>query len=235
MEKARKAIDVHAGLRGTSFEDIFKKFLREYLPPSLDIFSGIIVDSTGNQSKQLDVIIADAAKTPIFYKSENVRVVPVECVYAVIEVKATLDAEELKKVYANMTSVKCLQKTSFIPTENIVLLYGTKYDIWPITYYVFAFDSIKLETISEYMKATNKEQKLAIDKRIDSVAVLNKGVICYILDNGTIDTCPHPNSRTAVVTSAKSLLLFYGLLTRILLQAWLPPFQLNRYLKDFVT
>jgi hypothetical protein len=90
MDEAREALS-HAGLKGSSFEDIFREFLRKYLPLSLDISTGQIIDSHGGITRQLDVIISDTAKTPIFYSKGEVRVIPIECVYAVIEVKAKLD------------------------------------------------------------------------------------------------------------------------------------------------
>lgn len=67
LEKARNALP-HPGLKDSSFEDVFRKFLREYLPETLDISTGILVDANGNSSRQIDVIISDAAKTPIFLK-----------------------------------------------------------------------------------------------------------------------------------------------------------------------
>lgn len=67
VERARAAMN-HAGLKGSEFEKTFRKFLRQYLPASLDISTGQVVDSKGGVSKQLDVIIADAAKTPILYR-----------------------------------------------------------------------------------------------------------------------------------------------------------------------
>ncbi len=72
FERARKAIEKHPGLKGNSYEEIFRKFLREYLPESLDIATGLLVDSNGNFSKQLDVIISDKAKTPIFFSSGDI-------------------------------------------------------------------------------------------------------------------------------------------------------------------
>ncbi|MEN6290577.1 MAG: hypothetical protein ABFD07_00985 [Methanobacterium sp.] len=37
FKRAQKAIEKHPGLNGKSYEEIFRKFLREYLPESLDI------------------------------------------------------------------------------------------------------------------------------------------------------------------------------------------------------
>src|SRR2546425_386352 len=90
FEEAHVAMN-HPGLKGNAVEESFRQFLRDYLPKALDISTGILVDSEGNQSRQLDVIISDAAKTPIFYRSGETRIIPIECAYSVIEVKSFLD------------------------------------------------------------------------------------------------------------------------------------------------
>ena len=38
-----------------------------------------IVDTKGNLSKQMDIIIYDSAKTPVFFQSGSTRIIPVEC------------------------------------------------------------------------------------------------------------------------------------------------------------
>ena len=51
IEKARSALK-HAGMKGEAFEETFRRFLRDYLPRSLDVSTGILVDvhqaSTGD-------------------------------------------------------------------------------------------------------------------------------------------------------------------------------------------
>jgi hypothetical protein len=67
----------HPGEKGTSIEDTFREFLKKYFPNSLDISTGFIIDSSGNESRQLDVIISDGAKAPIFYEDSTKRILPV--------------------------------------------------------------------------------------------------------------------------------------------------------------
>jgi hypothetical protein len=91
LRLARAAL-THPGLRGASFEEAFRSFLRTYLPRTLEVSTGVIVDSVGGYSRQIDVIISDAARTPVLYAVGETRVVPVECVYMAIKVKAHLNA-----------------------------------------------------------------------------------------------------------------------------------------------
>ncbi len=111
--KEARAVIQHAGMKGGALEESFRTFLRKYLPRSLDVSTGILVDSTGKVSRQLDVIISDAAKTPIFYQKGDVRVIPCECAYAVVEVKTKLGAAEVSSAHQNMLSVKSLKKSAF--------------------------------------------------------------------------------------------------------------------------
>ena len=150
LRKARSALS-HPGLKGSSFEETFRTFLRQYLPKTLDVSTGIIVDAQGNPpSRQIDVIISDAAKTPILFASGEIRVVPIECVYSVIEVKSFLDTNELKRAYENMRSLRRLEKRAYYPLDVLdysATTYGRTWDIWPVNFFLFAFDAIDLFTL----------------------------------------------------------------------------------------
>ena len=98
LATARAALH-HSGLKGTANEEGVRRIVRQYFPGSLDVATGTIVDSTGAQSRQLDVVLSDAARTPIFYEAAGTRVIPAECAIAVIEVKTDLTVEELGKAY----------------------------------------------------------------------------------------------------------------------------------------
>jgi hypothetical protein len=233
FEKARKAVK-QPGIKGASFEETFRTFLREYLPQLLDVSTGVLVDAHGSASRQLDVIISDSAKTPIFYRGGDIRVIPVECVYAVIEVKAYLDANELDRVFQNMESVRNLKKTAYVKPAGAIIyadnLYGREWEIWPINYYVFAYDSIELMTLAEHIHLRHQTKKLLEHSRIDTVCVLDKGVICNQHADGKFDALPQPGSKLYVCKTARSLLLFYALISRYFNQARLPNFRFTNYL-----
>jgi hypothetical protein len=227
----------HSGLKGTALEGEFKKFLREYLPPNLEISSGILIDSNEKESRQLDVIIHDAAKTPLLYNEEGIRVMPVECVYAVIEVKADIgSATEVAKIFENMKSVKDLEKKSYIKPsgriQNTILAYGQEWEIWPVHYFVFALESMKLSFIADELNRRNQEENREVSKRVDCICVLNMGVIMNQLNDGMYDALPGPNSVIVSSLTKKPLLFFYRLIVNRLLQATMPPFQITEYMKD---
>jgi hypothetical protein len=219
FDEIRNAME-HPGEKGSSFEEIVRRFLKMYSPKSLDISTGFIIDSNDNVSKQMDVIISDATKTPIFFQNTSVRVLPVECVYAVIEVKSMLNSDELQKVFDNMKSARRLEKKAYsrIPPYDdfSVKLYDKSWPIWPINYFLFAIDSIDLNNIASAMQKKYVEENLPVHSRIDCTCVLNKGVICNRYPDGQI--------------TARALLLFYALMSSNLFQAQMPFFQIYNYL-----
>lgn len=233
FEEARIALD-HPGLKGNVFEEIFKKFLRKYLPRSLDISTGKIVDSKGKVSKQLDVIASDFAKTPILYEEGEVRILPVECVYSVIEVKAKLDGKEINSIFENMLSVRALQKIAYKTTMGPIKweynVYGKEWDILPINYFVFAFDSIDLGKAVQEIQSRIVKETLPEFSRIDSICVLNKGVICNKTKEGKFSALPEKDSTLVYNASSRALLLFYTLISEYLCEATMPSFRFTPYL-----
>jgi len=232
FDRSRSALS-HAGLKGSSNEEIVKAFLRQYLPKNLEISTGLAVDSKGGVSRQLDIIIHDAAKTPIFFQSAETRVIPIECIYAVIEVKAFLDKAELEKSFQNMQSVKALEKVAFFEPNSEIIetknLFGKEWSHWPVAHFIFAFDSPSLESVLTNLQVL--ESGLDVHKRIDTVCVLGNGVILNQEPGGTLTALPSPGTRLAVSFTEKQLLLFYTLISIILNQASMKPFNIHPYLR----
>lgn len=220
-------------LRGEHVEIIFGEFLEKYLPKKLCISRGTIIDSEGRQSRELDNIIFDCSKAPVLFEEKNIRTLPVECVYSVIEVKSNLDIREVKKCFVNMKSVRQLRKKAYHKMGNIEYtysLYGQSHLIPPITYYVFAFDSITLSDLRNFIDTVHTQGQLPVHNRIDSVCVLNKGVIYNRLKNDTYSALPEPDSVLVDHLTPKPLLLFYTLIMHFLCQSDMPNFNFNEYI-----
>lgn len=234
FEKSRQALH-HAGLKGSANEEIVKKFLEHYLPRHLEISSGIVVDSHGRKSRQLDIIIHDAHKTPIFYRSETARVIPVECVYSAVEVKAYLDKGELANAGENMESLKSLTKDPgafFEPAsffKEAKTLYGSEWEHWPIQHFVFAFESPELESVSPNLFALQGHR--AVHQRVDAVCILNKGVLVNQTTSGMFQIIPEPDSQLVASHTKKPLLFFYSLMSILLNQASMKNFNIRPYLR----
>ena len=229
LEEARAAV-AHNGLKGHVNERIFEEWLKKYLPRSIGVCTGEVIDSLGGRSKQIDVIAFDEATTPRFFEEANVNVLPVEPVYAVFEIKAYLNKGEIEAAFKNMQAIKKLKKTAYFPTTPTTkkTQYGKQYDHWPVQFFLFAFDSDGLDTVLSHIKHLNEPQP--IDQRIDMVCVLDKGLIVYSGAEG-LHPIPMPKADLIQKDSNKALLTFYALISGILAQGISEPVCIHNYIK----
>lgn len=102
----------HSGTLGGVNESYFIDVLRKYLPRRYAVDNGIVIDSTGATSDQIDVIIYDNQYTPTLLDQENHRFVPAEAVYAVFEVKPTINKTYLDYAGSKAESVRSLNRTT---------------------------------------------------------------------------------------------------------------------------
>ena len=231
----------HNGLRGQGAEEILKTFLREHLPISMGIASGCAVDSKGQTSKQLDIIIYDSLNSMLLYtdSSNTNLLIPIENVISVIEVKSNLRERDIENAINNMTSVKEMSKTAYILGEtpfpgqvliqDTVNLYGSTYCAMPTTYSLFAFSS-EMSTENILRHINEKQSTKPIDKRIDNLCVLSQCNVINQSQSGKLNALPEPGSRTVAASTKQSLLLWYILNFNIWCQAKFPPLQLSNYL-----
>lgn len=238
FEKARKAIVAHSGMKGAAFEDTVRGFLENHLPSSLAVCTGQLFDSTGAQSNQLDVIIYDRHATPVLYRTGEIQVIPIECAYAVIEVKAQLSPSTIPGIIENMLSVRKLVKSAcyWFSDGEIILtrhnLYGQEWDIWPVHYFVFAFESSEVDAIGQRITDEHESRKLPLPSRIDCVCILDRAVFLNRHPDGSQDALPGPDTTFAYYETPKALLLFYTLIAHYLNQATLPRFRFSDYIKN---
>jgi len=102
----------HAGDRGEVNEQHFIDFLRKYLPKRYTVEKAIVMDSLGNVSDSIDVVIFDRQYTPTLLDNDKHRYVPAEAVYAIFECKPKIDKGYLKYAAEKAVSVRRLKRTS---------------------------------------------------------------------------------------------------------------------------
>lgn len=102
----------HNGTMGQVNEQHFIQLIRQYLPDRYKVDTGIVIDSNGKTSDQIDVIIFDKQYTPTLLDQQDHRFVPVESVYAVLEVKPSINKNYLKYAGEKAQSVRELKRTS---------------------------------------------------------------------------------------------------------------------------
>lgn len=106
------------GIVGDATEAGWKDMLGDFLPGRYRVDSGKVIDSQGHQSEQIDIIIHDNYYSPLMFSIGDARFVPVESVYAVLEVRQTLNKANLDYAAQKAESVRRLHRTStLIPNQ----------------------------------------------------------------------------------------------------------------------
>lgn len=107
----------HSGSKGDALENAWIDWLRKYLPNRYSVDKAIVIDSNGDTSDQIDIVIYDNWFTPFIFSQNGFHYIPAEGVYAVFEVKPDI-ADFSKKMtnieYAGrkIESVRKLKRTT---------------------------------------------------------------------------------------------------------------------------
>jgi hypothetical protein len=90
--------------KGLGGENALRGLLEDFLPSRLGVAKGKVVNFTGDMSRQCDVIIYDRLNGPRLFVDENKnQILPIEGVYAVIEVKTSLTKHTLRVIQGTWT------------------------------------------------------------------------------------------------------------------------------------
>ena len=102
----------HPGARGEASEEDWLRVLKDHLPHRYQADRAFVIDSRGECSEQIDIVIYDRQYSPFLYNQMNQRYVPAESVYGVLEVKQDLSREHVIYSGEKAASVRRLQRTS---------------------------------------------------------------------------------------------------------------------------
>ena len=125
----------HHGEDGRFVEELLREYLSKYLPKGLEILTGFILrpavktgiagrerkNDIDKNSSQLDIIVYDSERYPIFQRFGNSSIVPPEGVVAIISVKKHLnDGDIIKECQALWHASKlCKTQYSDNPCDNV--------------------------------------------------------------------------------------------------------------------
>lgn len=107
----------HPTEKGDAAETVWLEMLNLYLPKRYRAAKAHVVDSNGKFSQQIDVLVFDRQYSPFIFNFKGSSVVPAESVYAVFEVKPTIDSEEIRDAQDKINSVRELHRTG-LPIPN---------------------------------------------------------------------------------------------------------------------
>jgi hypothetical protein len=102
----------HPGAKGGATELEWTTMLSTYLPRRYCADKAFVIDSEGDISQEIDIVIYDRQYSPFILHQNGVAYIPAECVYAVIEVKQTLSKTNIEYAQKKAASVRRLKRTS---------------------------------------------------------------------------------------------------------------------------
>lgn len=111
LELARDTLD-HPTSKGTKSEDLWIELFRNYLPKRYDVHRAFVIDSKDALSDQMDIVVHDRQFSPFVLNLNSEFFVPAESVYAVLEVRQTMNAGNVEYASGKISSVRKLHRTS---------------------------------------------------------------------------------------------------------------------------
>jgi hypothetical protein len=99
----------HRGEQGRENEAAFARLLTSFVPQRLGVGTGLLIDSQGGSSRQLDIVLFERSDEPAVLAQTNQLLYPMESVVACIEVKTRLATSEIEDCAAKGASVRALQ------------------------------------------------------------------------------------------------------------------------------
>lgn len=212
----------HKGEQGTSREEIFSTYLRKYIPRRYEFSRGAIMDLSGKQSKQQDLILHDALSSPILMNMDSTKIIPIESVFATVEIKSSLNKARLFECVENIKSVRALPKHPITPFVS------------PTAGFVFAYTSdTSLETLLDNLIEFNRQVESSY--QISVICVLDKGLIVNVPKQGLnkMEILPSDNTARAIIVNhvENNLIMFYLILMQFLNSTVITPPDLFKYVE----
>ncbi len=135
---ARKSFQ-HSGTKGDASENVWINMLEQYLPKRYQATKAHVVDSRGNFSEQIDVVVFDRQYSPFIFTYEKQTIIPAESVYAAFEAKQTANAALVGYAQDKVATVRRLHRTS-LPIPHAGGVYPPK-PLIPILGGLLTFES----------------------------------------------------------------------------------------------
>ena len=102
----------HVGDKGDNAEKNWLSWFESYLPKRYKIAKATVIDSEGNVSDQIDIVIYDGQYSYLAFIQNEILYIPAESVYAVFEVKQNLNKLHMDYAGNKAASVRKLHRTS---------------------------------------------------------------------------------------------------------------------------
>jgi hypothetical protein len=216
---ASRIVIPHQGEKGAATELHWLGMLASQLPKRYQARRGMVIDSTGAMSDQIDLIIHDAQYSPLLFESGEMCYVPAESVYAVFEIKQDVSKETIEYAGAKAESVRRLHRTS-APIFHAGGIHPPK-ELPRILAGILAYESSWTPAFgSPFEKAVDK---LTAEQSLDIGCALVHGSFQPIRSDEGELTVAVSDAEVALVT------FFLGFLTLLQRMATVPAIDLGAY------
>lgn len=108
----------HGSSIGLVREHRLTTILRDYLPRDIGIETGFLCDTIGSISPQLDIIVCDNDPIPLLDFDDLFKIVPVEKALVAIEVKSTLQEQDLYQLKRQVESIRAMPRCIGLTKAN---------------------------------------------------------------------------------------------------------------------
>jgi hypothetical protein len=206
----------HPGTKGDASEEVWLKLLQDYLPERYRAERAHVVDSEGAFSEQIDVVVFDRQYSPLILHYENQKIIPAESVYAVFEVKQSVDATYIKYAQKKVASVRRLHRTS-LPIPHAGGTYEAK-PLIPVLGGLLAFESDWTPPLGDFLVSALDNQE--IQDRLDLGCVACHGYFNFNRTTNTYDIANGGKPATAFLLKLISQLQSSGTVPMIDTQAY---------------
>ncbi|MFT3809965.1 MAG: hypothetical protein QM698_08605 [Micropepsaceae bacterium] len=151
----------HPVTKGDASEQVWLEMLQTYLPQRYQAAKAHVVDSKGEFSQQIDVVIFDRQYSPFIFRYNEQTIIPAESVYAVFEAKQSISAKQVEYARTKIASVRKLHRTS-LPIPYAKGVYPPK-PLIPIIGGILTFESEWSPPLGEALLASLSDLPNPID------------------------------------------------------------------------
>lgn len=186
----------HPTAKGNVTEGSWRRLLETYLPKRYAVESAFVIDSGGNISEQVDLVIFDRHFSPFLFHEDGAIYIPAESVYAVFEIKQEATSANLSYAAKKAESVRRLTRTSAtIPHA------GGKFS--PIVPKEIIAGFLALTSVGKQTSLpqffTDGLKKLPPGKRINLACVLERGAVSLNFpQNGLVNVLTFPPEQALI-------------------------------------
>lgn len=203
---------------GDNAEESWREWLSRYLPNRYKVNKATIIDSNDNTSQQIDAVVYDAQYSYLAFKEHDILYLPAESVYAVFEIKQTLNKSYLEYAANKAASVRNLHRTS-APIPHAGGVYPPR-PLLPILSGILTTNCDWSPAFGTSFK--NNLKSFLGNQQVDCGCVISEGSFFF----------DAPNSQLTLSTKEDSLVSFFlGILTKLQGMATVPAIDLNAYAK----